>query len=183
MDSRKRNVLILAGLLGVWGLIFTFRPPWGSPPRPEARVKAPAHPQSPAARGGGLPRLKRELLNLPAPAYPPEVQNIFGSLPAAQPPQAAVVPGTLAPPPPPPPDPFQEEAKRLRYVGFLLTGERTVAFIVASSEVHTVEVGATIKERFRVQAITEDALLLSSVDGVKQVRLPLALDAAAPPRR
>jgi hypothetical protein len=184
MDSQKRNLLILAGLLGVWGLIFAFRPPWGTPVRPEARVTTPAHPQTPATQGGGLPRLKRELVNLPAPAYPPELQNIFGSPPPPPPPpQAAVDPAALAPPPPPPPDPFQEEAKRLRYVGFLQAGERAVAFIVAGSEVHTVEVGATIKERFRVQAITEDALLLSSVDGDKQVRLPLASDAAAPPRR
>ena len=47
----------------------------------------------------------------------------------------------------------------------------------------TVEVGATIAERFRVQTVTEDAVLLSSIGGDKQVRLPLAVDAAPAPKR
>jgi hypothetical protein len=121
--------------------------------------------------------LKTDLLELPRPAYPPEVQNIFGTPPPPpQPPQAAVTPA------PPPPDPFQEEARRLRYVGFLEAGSSKLAFIVQGQEVHTVGAGATFSARFRVEAVTEDAVLLTSLDGEKQIRLPLAADAGSRPQ-
>lgn len=180
MDSRQRKLLILVALLGVWGLLFVFRAPRAIPPKPEVRGAAkPA--RKTAAQGGGLPRLKRELLDLPSPAYPAEVHNIFGSPPPPPAPVEAAV--TPVPAGPPPPDPFQEEAKRLRYVGFLQAGEKAMAFIVHGPEVHTVEVGATLLGRFRVQAVTEDAVLLSSVTGEKQVRLPLSPEAGAAPKR
>lgn len=186
MSSQKRNLIILVVLLGAWGLIFAFRSLSGSPATPQSRGSAGATPRTPAAQGGGLPRLKRELLHLPPPTYPLEVQNIFGPPPPVGPPPGPVQAAGTAPsppPPPPPPDPFQEEAKRLRYVGFLQAGEKAMAFIVQGTEVHTVEVGATIAERFRVQTVTEDAVLLSSIGGDKQVRLPLAVDAAPAPKR
>ncbi len=62
-----------------------------------------------------------------------------------------------------------------------VAGKAKLAFIVQGQEVHTVEVGATFATRFRVQAITEDAVLLSSPDGEKQIRLPLAPDAGSRP--
>jgi hypothetical protein len=179
MDSQQRKLLILVALLGAWGLLFVFRAPWATPPKLEARAVAPA--RRAAAQGGGLPRLKRELLDLPSPAHPAEVHNIFAPPPPPPPPvQAAVTP---VPAGPPPPDPFQEEAKRLRYVGFLQAGDAAMAFIVHGPEVHTVEVGATLLGRFRVQSVTEDAVHLSSVTGDEQVRLPLSPDAGAAPKR
>jgi len=178
VDSQKKHLLILIALLGAWGLLFAFRSPWGTVSRREVRAGAERPARVPAAQGGGLPRLKTGLLERPRPAYPPEVQNIFGiPPPPPRPPQAAVTP-----PPPPPPDPFQEEAKRLRYVGFLDAGNAKLAFIVQGQEVHTVEVGTTFSARFRVQAVTEDAVLLSSLDGEKQVRLPLVPDAGSRPQ-
>ncbi len=178
MDSRQRKLLILVALLGVWGLLFVFRAPRTTPPKPAAGGVATA--RRTVAQGAGLPRLKRELLDLPSPAYPAEVHNIFGSPPPPAPVEASVTP---VPAGPPPPDPFQEEAKRLRYVGFLRAGEVAVAFIVHGPEVHTVEVGATLLGRFRVQSVTEDALLLSSVTGDRQIRLPLSPEAGAAPKR
>jgi hypothetical protein len=68
-------------------------------------------------------------------------------------------------------------------VGFLQSGDKATAFIVQGTDVHTVEVGATFLGRFRVQAVTEDAVLLASVAGDKQVRLPLAVEAGAAPRQ
>ncbi len=177
MRSPKRNLYLLVALVCVWGLVFAFRSPRATEPRREVRAGVERPPRAPAAQGGGLPRLKTGLLDLPRPAYPPEVQNIFGTPPPPpRPPQAAV-----QGPAPPPPDPFQEEGKRLRYVGFLDAGKAKLAFIVQGQEVHTVEVGATFATRFRVQAITEDAVLLSSPDGEKQIRLPLAPDAGSRP--
>ena len=180
MDSHKRKILILVVLLGAWGLIFAFRSSLGTPPKPAVRgAAAPA--RKTAAQGGGLPRLKTELLHLPPAAYPPEVHNIFGTAsPAPGSLQAAVAP---VPAGPPPPDPFQEEAKRLRYTGFLQAGDKMMAFIVQGPEVHTVEVGTTLLGRFRLQAVTEDAVLLSSITGDRQVRLPLAAEAGGAPKR
>jgi hypothetical protein len=178
MDSRKRNLLILLTLFGIWGLIFAFRSPWGGPVKSQPRASAGTAPRTPPAQGGGLPRLKKELLALPHAAYPREVQNFFGAPPPPPPQQTAV-----AAPQPPPPDPFQEEAKRLRFVGFVEGGDKAMAFITRGPEIFTVEVGSTFLERFRVQAVMEDALLLSSVSGDKQVRLPLAGEAASAPKR
>jgi hypothetical protein len=87
-----------------------------------------------------------------------------------------------APPAPPPPDPFQEEAKQLRYVGFLRAGNSTTAFIVRGQEVHTAPVGALVGERFRVMDVQDDGVLLASPTGDKQVRLSLAADTTVAPR-
>ncbi len=192
MDSRKRNLLILLALVGAWAVILAFRSPWGSPARTAVRPTPGASPHVPAAQDRGLPRLRRELLNLPSPAYPQEVQNIFGT-PPPRPAQAGMpLPGAGGPPgavpaagapAPPPPDPFQEEAKQLRYVGYVEDKRRMMAFIIRGPEVYTVEVGATISERFRVQTITEEAVLISSPTGDKQARLPLAAEAVAAPKR
>jgi hypothetical protein len=182
MESQKRKILIVVALFGAWGLILAVRYPWGTQTQPAARGPVAASPRSPAAQGSGVPRLKTELLRLPVPAYPPEAQNIFGTPPPPPPPsrQAGLPP---APPPAPPPDPFQEDARRLRYVGFLQSGDKATAFIVQGTDVHTVDVGATFLGRFRVQAVTEDAVVLASIAGDKQVRLPLAVEAGAAPRQ
>ena len=184
MQFRKRNLMVLLGLLAAWGLVFVFRSPWRAPTRLQPRVTAAANPGVSAPRGAGIVRLKKELLDLPRASYSSDVHNVFGSPPP--PPRPAPVAVTASPPapaPPPPPDPFQEEAKRLRYVGFLQAGEKTMAFIVQGAEVHTVEIGATLLGRFRIQAVTEEAVLLSSVSGEKQVRLPLSPEAGTSPRK
>ncbi|MFI5340467.1 MAG: hypothetical protein ACHQ7N_11590 [Candidatus Methylomirabilales bacterium] len=183
MGWRRRNLIILIALMGAWGLIFAFRAPWGSSTKSQPRASVGTAPRTPPAQGGGLPRLKKELLALPHSAYPPEAQNFFGT-PAPPPPSAQqIAAAAAAAAPPPPPDPFQEEAKRLRFVGFVEDGNKAMAFIIRGSEIFTVAVGSTFLERFRVQALTEDAVLLSSVSGDNQVRLPLAADAAAAPKR
>jgi hypothetical protein len=182
MDSRRRKLLILIALLVVWGLFLAFRPPWRPPARAEVQAKPLTSRRAPAAQEDKLPRLKKELLEARRPAYPPEVRSFFGSPPPPpRPVQAAVTPPSV-PAAPPPPDPFQEEAKRLRYVGYLQAGEKAMAFVTQGSQVYTVEVGSTISERYRVQAITEDAVVLSSVAGDKQARLPLTPEGPAPKR-
>ena len=177
MTAKYRNLLILVALLAVWGLIFGFRSPWKasvSPPAPRSTATG----RTPGTRGEDLPRLKAELLRLPPPTYIPETQSIFGTPPPPPPPppppRPAVAVGPPAVPPPPPPDPFYEEAKRLRYVGFLRRAdEKATAFIIQGKDVQTLEVGATLGGRFRVQAITEDAVLLTTPSGDKQVRIPI----------
>ncbi len=188
MRGSSGQLLILVALLGVWALILVFRQTSVSP-APLASPDRSARPaRTRAAQPGELPRLKLELLRMPRPAYPHEVQNIFGSFPpppaasaAASAPPAGAAP--VAAPAPPPPDPFQDEVKGLRYVGFLRDKGRAIAFIVQGQQVYTVEAGGTFLGRFRVQAVQEDAVLLSSLGGETQARLSLATTVAPPPRR
>ncbi len=127
-----------------------------------------------------MPRLKAELLDLPRPPYPSEIHNIFGAPPPPPPPPPSaarpagpVGAAAAAPPPPPPPDPFVEEAKQLRFVGYLRTGSALTAFIVRGQEIHSLDVGNMLQGRYKVQAITEDEVVLASPQGDKQVRLAI----------
>jgi hypothetical protein len=187
MNRSTRNLLVLAALLGVWGWLAFFRAPAPAPPAARApRPSAAPGARAPRSQEGELPRLKTELLPKGQPDYPAEVQGIFGSPPPPPPPPvkvAATPPPPAAPPPPPPPDPFQEEAKRLRYLGFLQDGQRMTAFIARGSEVFVAEAGRTFADRFKLAAVTEEAVLVTTPAGEKQVRVPLATPAAggAPP--
>jgi hypothetical protein len=191
MSSQKRNLFILIALVGAWGLIFVLRSPWVSSEKTEVRETSAASPRKPAASGDTFPRLKRELLDIPPSAYPKEMQSIFGTPPPPPPPPlsaaAAAAAGAAGAPPTapvaPPPDPFQEAAKQLRYVGYLEAGQRMMAVRTLGPEVYTVEVGTTISGQFRIQTITEDAVLLASPSGDKQARVPLVADAGVAPKR
>jgi hypothetical protein len=182
MRSVRTKVLILVVLLGVWALIFVLRRPSESPVR-SGPTQTDTRPSRAAAGGGGMPRLRTDLLSVPRAPYPSDVQNIFSSPPPPPPPTQMAGPGMQASAPAlPPPDPFQEEAKQLRYVGFLRAGNSATAFIVRGQEVHTVPVGALVGERFRVMDVQDDGVLLASPTGDKQVRLSLAADSMAAPR-
>jgi hypothetical protein len=189
MNRSRRNLILLAALLAVWGLVMVSRGPGSRPPIPPGSPSPnPSSTRMPRVQGGAVPRLKTELLQRSLSAYPEEVGGIFGSPPpppppppvkvAAPPPPPAAPP---APPPPPPPDPFQEEAKRLRYLGFLQAGNTMTAFIARGSEVFTAEPGQTVAEHFRIKAITEEAVLLTDPSGEKQMRLPLAPSSGSGP--
>ena len=183
MRSARTKVLILVALLGVWALIVFLRWPAAAPLRP-GPAQTEARAQRTAAGGGGMPRLRTDLLKAPRAPYPADVQNIFSTPPppAPPPPQVAGTGGPTPPPAAPPPDPFQEEAKQLRYVGFLRSGSATTAFIVRGQEVHTVPVGEMMGGRFRVLEVQDDSLLLGSPTGDKQVRLSMVADVMAAPR-
>jgi hypothetical protein len=173
MRSARMKILILVALVGIWALIFGLHrsdePEQTRLPQTGARsVRAPAGPTT------NIPRLKAELVNLPRAPYPSEVQNIFSlPPPPPPPPQAVAAPGPVQPVLPPP-DPFQEEAKQLRYVGFLRSGDVLTAFIIQGQEVHTVPVGGMLSGRFRVAEVQEENVLLTSPSGDKQARLDLS---------
>ena len=183
MRSVRTKVLILVVLLGAWVLIFVLRRP-SEPPVRSGPTQTATRVPGPSAGGAGVPRLRTDLLSAPRAPYPSEVQNIFSAPPPPPPPPTQVTgPGTQDPAlAPPPPDPFQEEAKQLRYVGFLRAGNSNTAFIVRGQEVYTVPVGALLGERFRVMEVQDDGVLLASPTGDKQVRLSLAADSMATPR-
>ena len=188
MNRSRRNLILLATLLAVWGLVMVFRAPGSESPVPaQSPPPGTSSPRTARPQGAGVPRLKAELLQQAQMAYPAEVGSIFGSPPpppvkvAAPPPAPAGPPAPVAPPPPPPPDPFQEEAKRLRYLGFLQSGNTMTAFIARGPEVFTVGPGQTVAEQFRIKAITEEAVLVTDASGEKQIRLPLAPSPAGGP--
>jgi hypothetical protein len=177
------KLTILVILVAVWAGIFFLRQPGEPPPRtgtPQAESRTPRA----AARGGAAPKLRTDLLNVARAPYPADVQNIFSApLPPPAPPAQTAGPGILAvAPAPPPPDPFQEEAKQLRYVGFLRSGSSNTAFIIRGQEVHTVPVGAMLGERFRVAEVQDDGVVLTSPTGDKKVRLSLAADSVGIPQ-
>jgi hypothetical protein len=181
MRSARGKVIILVVLAVVWALVLVTRHP--SEPPAQARAQAARPARTPAAPGGEGPRLKLELLNLPRGPYPAEEQSIFGVPPPPPPPPPR--PGESAQsaaPAAPPPDPFQEEARQLRFVGFLRDGSTATAFLVQGQQVHTVAVGGLVGGRFRVTDVGEDFVVLASPAGDKQVRLPLVQEAGSVPR-
>jgi hypothetical protein len=182
--STRTQLLVLVALLGAWALVFALRTPAERrTPRPAASAAArpAAKPQHPSSSG-----LRLELLDAPRPPYPREVRNIFGTPPPPPPPPppAKLPPVQAAPqvtaPAPPPPDPFVEEAKQFRFVGFLRSAGALTAFISRGQEIHSLQTGAVLHSRYRIQSISEEDVVLASLQGDKQVRLPIAAASAAP---
>lgn len=186
MTLDRRKLLVLVALVLGWAGILAAR--WLTP---EARPIAPAGAR-PAARapkpadgvGGGLPRLKLELLQAPLPPLRDDPHNIFASLippppPAAPPPPPApaVAPPAPAAPPPPPPDPFLEEAKKIRLLGIVRSSTEVRAVFEVGSEVVVAAERETVKGQFVVKQIQEESVILASRDGAKQVTLSLATEA------
>jgi hypothetical protein len=187
MRTLKGKALLLLLLLVAWGAIFALRRPAEPPGSPAGEAERARAARTPTAQPGGLPALKVELLKIPRPPYPAEVQSIFGAPPPPPPvrsaAEAARAAAAAAAPPATPPDPFQEEAKQLRYVGFLQSDGTTLAFIIRGQELHTVPVGGAVGGQFRVREVREDAVLLASPSGDRQLRLPLSAEAGGGPRR
>ena len=189
MRSMRGKVIILVVLGLVWAVLFVVRRP-GQPPARLAVQPGTRPARTPAGQGGGLPRLKLEILALPRAPYPTDEQNILG-VPPPPPPTATATgpqsPGSAASaqpaaPPPPPPDPFQEQAKQLRFIGFLRNGSAATAFIVQGQQVHIAATGEIVGGRFRVVEVGEDFVVIASPAGDKQARLPLVAEGGAAPR-
>jgi hypothetical protein len=180
MRSTRMKVLVLVALLGIWALIFFG---WRRSADPPTTRTAPAPTASRAARAPGAPagtisRLKTDLANLPRAPYPADVQNVF-TAPLPPPPPPPPGPAARPGPPPPPVDPFQEEARQFRYIGFLQSGKVSTAFLVQGQEVHTVPVGELVGGRFRVVEVREDFVLLAPPGGGQPIRLSLGGEGAA----
>lgn len=183
MRSARTKLVVLVALLAVWAAIVFLRQP-GEPPVRTGPAQSDTRAPRAATRGGAIPQLRTDLLAVARAPYPADVQNIFSTPPPAPPPPVnSAGPAMLAAAPaPPPPDPFQEEAKQFRYVGFLRSGNANTAFIIRGQEVHTVPVGAMLGERYRVAEVQDDGVVLTSPAGDKQVRLSLAADSTMTPR-
>ena len=122
-----------------------------------------------------MPRLKLARIERVRPPYEPEARNIFASIEPSLPlPSALAAPSALsAPSAPPPPDPFLEEAKRLRFLGFATAEGKKMAFVAYGGELLVVPEREVIGSKLRIKEVKEDGILVTSLDGKNEIRLGL----------
>jgi len=128
-----------------------------------------------------MPRLKLARIERVRPPYEPESRNIFGSIEPSSPVPSALAAPSALPAPPPPPDPFLEEAKRLRFLGFATAEGKIMAFIAYGGELLVVPETEVIGSQLRVKEVKEDGILVTSLDGKKEIRLGLTGPEVPPP--
>lgn len=195
MSQDRKKLIALLSLLVLWAAIILaqrlqgrgFEPTHVSPVPRQSRVQqgqAATHPRQ-AKERSEISRLTMGRIKRDRPRYVPEVRNIFASIdPSSFPPPSPQKPQVAPPPPPPAPDPFLEEAKKVRYLGYSKADGQATAFLGVGSEVLVVPETEVFGGRFRVKAIKEDTVILSSLDGTKEVRLGLSPGpGVAPPTR
>lgn len=128
-----------------------------------------------AKKHAEIPRLKLNRIERARPPFDPEVRNIFGSIDRSSLPSSLpATPQATAPPPtPPPPDPFREEAKEVRFLGYAEADGKPIAFVAYGDEALVVPETEVFGSRFRVKSVKEDSLILTSLDGAKEILLRL----------
>ena len=146
-----------------------------------ARRGGPASgPQKQARERSKIPRLKLSLAERVRPPFEPEARNIFAliepssALPAK--PQVVTTPSI-----PPPLDPFVEEAKKVRFLGYAEADGKAMAFVVYQDEALVVPEAGSFGRLFQVKKVKEDVLILSSTDGTKEVQVKLGQGSNALP--
>ena len=190
MATRQKKQMVLIALVIFWvGLIAVQRyRARVEPPVQRASVRhdrvAQRDGRTPVLRGRTkdrteTPRLKLARVERVRPPYEPESRNIFASIgPSPTFPSAPSAPAA----PPQLPDLFAEEAKRLRFLGFATAEGKMMAFVAYGNELLVIAETEAIGSQFRVKEIKEDAVIVSSLDGAKEVVLGLGSSAAPPPR-
>ncbi len=195
MPRGRKKLIVLVCLVVFWiGLILVQRSQrqgvrstqvMSGPQRTSARRGRPATPpRRQAKKRREMPRLKPGQIERARPRFEPEVRNIFASIDRpsfpSSPPAKPEATSTL----PPPPDPFLEESKKVRFLGYAEADGTTMAFIAYGNEALVVPETGVFAGRFRVKAVKEDAVILNSLDGTREVRLGLSPgpDVALPSR-
>lgn len=190
MPTDRKKLIVLIGLVIFWiGLILVQRSQQGPQSIHVARTpQGTSTKRTPRATPGrkqvkkrtDISHLKLGRIERVRPPFTPQVRNIFATI--------APVPSTPRPTPqvapalPPPPDPFLEEARTIRFLGFAEAEGRAMAFVGYGSEAFVVTEQEVFGSKFRVKQVEEDVLILSSLDGSKEVRLELGPGpATAPP--
>ena len=188
MPTHKRKLIVLFCLVVFWiALIFVQRlrgqadrPTQGAAALPATstqREGPPAAPRRQTKERMEMPRLKLARIERVRLPYEPESRNIFASIePAATLPSALAAPSA-----PPPPDPFLEEAKRLRFLGFATAEGKMMAFVTYGGELLVIPETEVIGSQLRVKEVKEDGMLVTSLDGKKEIRLGLTGPDVPPP--
>jgi len=146
--------------------------------RPDRSAPIAGEPAAPRARGvtkaEALPVLDLERLqraNERAAARGAPV-DAFAPRDWQQPEREAQARAAAAQPPPPPPPP-QAPPLPFTYLGTMQDGGRTTVFLAQGARSHLVAPGDTIDARWRLDAVTERALLITYVPLGIQQTLPL----------
>lgn len=183
MTGERKKWIVLGCLLVLWLALIVMqrsqvggaRPTIVSSPRNAGDVRRAAstprvHRQG--KRRAEIPRLELSQLERARPAFEPETRNIFALIEPspAFPPTSQVA---TTPPVPPPPDPFVEESRKIRFLGFAEADGRTTAFVSYDGEVLVVAQTEVFGGLFQVRKVDEDTLILNSTDGTKEVRLEM----------
>ncbi len=190
MDNRKKRAVLIC-LAIVWVSLFLVQRAgmWGGPTRALSppRNKAPRESlrsvsQRPKNRTH-LPQLQQHRSGRVRPPFAPEIRNIFASIDSSR---------TSAPSPatslertssaPPRPDPFLEKARQIRFLGYSKADGTTMAFLASGGELLVVPEAEVFNGQFRVRAVKEDSVTLTSLDGAKEVVLELG-GASSPARQ
>ena len=191
MPTHKRKLIVLLCLVVFWiALIFVQRhraqadrPTQGAAVLPATSTQREGSLAAPRRQTKGrmeMPRLKLARIERVRPPYEPESRNIFASIEPSPPlPSALAAPSALSAPPPP--DPFLEEAKRLRFLGFATAEGKMMAFVTYGGELLVVPETEVIGSQLRVKEVKEDGILVTSLDGKKEIRLGLTGPEVPPP--
>lgn len=131
-------------------------------------------------------RLRLDLLDQQSARFAGYKRNLFKpifyeeqkSLPAPPPPPPpkpqAIKP--VAPPPPPPaaeqPTPLQRDMASFTFLGFLKKGEKKTIFLSSNKEIFLARKGDRLSGKYEVTNITDEALVITSLDG-GEIVIPL----------
>ena len=191
MPTHKRKLIVLFCLVAFWIALILVQRHRGEIDRPTQGAAAlpatstqregpTAGPRRQTKEHKEMPRLKLARIERVRPPYEPESRNIFASIGPSPPlPSALAAPSALSAPPPP--DPFLEEAKRLRFLGFATAEGKMMAFVTYGNELLVIAETEAIGSQFRVKEVKEDAILVTSLDGKKEIRLGLTGPEVTPP--
>jgi hypothetical protein len=191
IPTHTRKLIALFCLVALWIIIILVQRHRGEADRPIQEAAAlPATPtqrEGPMAaphrqtkERGEMPRLKLARIERVRPPYEPEARNIFASIePSPHLLSALAAPSALATPPPP--DPFLEEARQLRFLGFATAEGKMMAFVAYGGELLVVPETEVIGNKLRIKQVKEDAILVTSIDGKREIRLGLTAPEVAPP--
>lgn len=176
MLKDRKKLTVLMSLVIFWiALIVVQRsrvsPVPESSPAKRAGRPTPTQEQVTTKKRPEVPELKLSRIERVRPPFDPEVRNIFGSITPVPPPMP---PKPQTAPPPPAPDPFLEEAKTIRFLGYAEADGKAMAFVALGDEAFVVVEREVFGSKFRVKQVEEDALIVSSLDGTKEIRLGLS---------
>ena len=188
MSTHKRKLIVLFCLVAFWIALILVqrhraqadRPTQGAAALPATSTQREGSLAAPRRQTKGrmeMPRLKLARIERVRPPYEPEARNIFASIEPSLP-----LPSALsAPSAPPPPDPFLEEAKQLRFLGFATAEGKMMAFVAYGGELLVVPETEVIGSQLRIKEVKEDGILVTSLDGKREIRLGLTGPEVPPP--
>ncbi len=105
-----------------------------------------------------------------------EEQKAMPTLPPPPPPKNQPVKPVTAPPPPPPAaeqqTPLQRDMASFTFLGFLKKGEKKTIFLSSNKEIFLARKGDRLAGKYEVTNITDEALVITSLDG-GEIVIPL----------